>query len=57
MRLALGLPLTGKELTEQAARRRTYVLRLLIGLGFALFGFISLWKAQSHGQQMLGPLA
>lgn len=54
MRLALGLPLTWKELAEQAARRRTYVLRVLVGLAFAFFGFVTLWKWQHDDQQLLG---
>jgi hypothetical protein len=35
-----SFPLLGKELTETAARRRTYVLRVVYGL--LLFGFLAL---------------
>ena len=41
-RTSFGLPLLGKELIEQSARRRTYVLRTIYALlffGFALFIF------------------
>ena len=40
MRLALSLPLLTKELTEAAARRRTYVLRVVYGV--LLYGFFAL---------------
>ncbi|MBC8113023.1 MAG: ABC transporter permease subunit [Candidatus Saccharimonas sp.] len=41
-RLNLGLPLLAKELTEQSARRRTYVIRVLYAA--ALYGF-TLWAS------------
>lgn len=39
-RLNIGLPLLAKELTEQSARRRTYVIRVVYAV--ALYGF-TLW--------------
>ena len=39
-RLSLGLPLLAKELTEQSARRRTYIIRVVYAA--ALYGF-TLW--------------
>ena len=39
-RLSIGLPLLAKELTEQSARRRTYVIRVVYAA--ALYGF-TLW--------------
>ncbi|RPI84850.1 MAG: hypothetical protein EHM42_07180, partial [Planctomycetaceae bacterium] len=35
-----GLPLLAKELIEQAARRRTYIVRLLYAVLLQLFGFL-----------------
>lgn len=54
MRYAIGLPLIAKELTELAARKRTYVLRVLIGLALALFGGVALFQGQRWGQELLG---
>ena len=39
-RFNIGLPLLAKELTEQSARRRTYVIRVVYAV--ALYGF-TLW--------------
>ncbi len=39
-RLKIGLPLLAKELTEQSARRRTYIIRVVYAV--ALYGF-TLW--------------
>ncbi|MEK6259649.1 MAG: ABC transporter permease subunit [Planctomycetota bacterium] len=41
-RLNLGLPLLAKELTEQSARRRTYIIRVVYAA--ALYGF-TLWAS------------
>lgn len=54
MRYAIGLPLIAKELTELAARKRTFVLRVLIGLALALFGGVALFQGQRWGQELLG---
>lgn len=54
MRYAIGLPLIAKELTEQAARKRTFVLRVLVGLALALFGGVALFQGQRWGQELLG---
>ena len=35
--LSIGLPLLAKELTEQSARRRTYIIRVVYAA--ALYGF------------------
>jgi hypothetical protein len=54
-RLHFGLPLLAKELTEQAARRRTYVIRTIYG---ALFVFIASLTFISYAGATLGnPLA
>lgn len=56
----LGLPLLGKELSEMAARRRTYIVRALyavfIFLGFALYyhSLLSRTATYSHYRQMFG---
>ncbi|HYE05021.1 MAG TPA: ABC transporter permease subunit [Planctomycetota bacterium] len=49
-----SLPLVAKELTEQAARRRTYVLRVLYALLLvAVFAFAH-HQSGRHGGEMLG---
>ena len=54
MRYAIGLPLIAKELTEQAARKRTFVLRVLVGTAFAFFAGVALIQGQRWGQELLG---
>lgn len=47
LRRAFAFPLLAKDLTERAAQRRTYVLRVAFGLLFALL-FRALFTAQEH---------
>jgi len=54
MRTAVGLPLTMKELTEQSARKRTYVLRVLVGAALALAAAMTVFEAQRYHQQLVG---
>jgi ABC-type transport system involved in multi-copper enzyme maturation permease subunit len=54
MKYAIGLPLIAKELTELAARKRTFVLRVLIGAALAFAAGVALFQAQRWGQELLG---
>ncbi len=54
VRLLPSLPLVTKELTEQAARRRTYVLRVLYALLLVVVFAFAHHQMLRHGGEMLG---
>lgn len=55
--LRYGLPLLTKELIEQAARRRTYVIRVLYAVLLQCFGFLlAVETLQSFGMNPFGAL-
>ena len=55
LRLKLSLPLLAKELIERAARKRTYVLRVLFAaLLYAAFFAVFSSEFQASGAQLMG---